>query len=236
MSNRQEWLRLLAQLPGDDVTRPEHICRLCVAKLGISGAGIAMVTDEGNRGVVCATDDASARIEELQFVLGEGPCIDAVAAGGPVLIPDLDHAAGVDPARWPMFREASRAAGVQAVFAFPLCIGAITVGVLDLYRDVPGDLDDDALAMALLAADTAALALLELDVSGEGVFDDDAGARSTYRLEVHQATGIVQIQLEVGAEVALVMLRARAFASGRSVAEVARDVVAHHLRFNREDG
>jgi GAF domain-containing protein len=236
MSSRQEWLRMLAQVPGNGATQPEHICRSCVAALGVSGAGIAMVTDEGNRGVVCATNEASARIEELQFVLGEGPCIDAAVAGGPVLIPDLDHAAGVDPTRWPMFRDASRAAGVRAVFAFPLRIGAITVGVLDLYRDVPGDLDDDALAMALLAADTAAVALLELDVSSGAVFDGDDGARSTYRLEVHQATGIVQVQLGVSAEVALVMLRARAFASGRPVGEVARDVVAHRLRFKREDG
>ena len=236
MSSRQEWLRLLAQLPDDGATRPEHICRSCVAALGISGAGIAMVTEEGNRGVVCATDEASARIEELQFDLGEGPCIDAVAAGGPVMIPDLDHAAGVEPARWPIFRDASRAAGVRAVFAFPLRIGGITVGVLDLYRDAPGDLDDDALAMALLAADTAALTLLELDVSNGAVFDGDDIARSTYRLEVHQATGIVQVQLGVSAEVALVMLRARAFASGRPVAEVARDVVARRLRFNEEDG
>ena len=125
---------------------------------------------------------------------------------------------------------------MRAVFAFPLRIGAITVGVLDLYRDAPGDLDDDALAMALLAADTAALTLLELDVSNGAVFDGDDIARSTYRLEVHQATGIVQVQLGVSAEVALVMLRARAFASGRPVAEVARDVVARRLRFNREDG
>lgn len=235
MSNRQEWLRLLEQMPDDGVTRPEHICRSCVAHLAISGAGIALVTAERNRGVVCATDEAAARIEELQFDLGEGPCVDAVMAGGPVLIPDLDHSSGVDPARWPMFRDASRAAGVRAVFAFPLRIGGITVGVLDLYRDTPGDLDDDVLAMALLAADSAALALLELDVSGGSLFDGDDSVRSTFRLEVHQATGIVQVQLGVSAEVALVMLRARAFASGRPVAEVARDVVAHRLRFNQED-
>ena len=235
MADQREWLRLLTRAPGDEASRPERICRLCVEWLGITGAGIALVTNEGNRGVVFATDETSARIEELQFALGEGPCVDAVSNGGPLLIADLDLTRGIDSDHWPVFRDGARKAGVRAVFAFPLRLGAITVGVLDLYRDAPGDLDDDQLSGALMAADVAALALLELDISSSAAFCDDDDARSTYRLEVHQATGMIQVQLDVTAEVALVMLRARAFALGQSVTDVALDVVAHRLRFTRED-
>ena len=108
--------------------------------LGMTGAGIGVVTESGNRGSVCTTDDVSARIEELQFTLGEGPCVDAVLSGMPVLIADLSEQSDFDAERWPAFLEGARSAGVRGVFAFPLRIGAITVGALDLYCDQPGDL------------------------------------------------------------------------------------------------
>lgn len=203
--------------------------------LGVTGAGISMVTKAGNRGVVCATDDVSARIEDLQFTLGEGPCVDAVHNGAPVLVDDLDTPGDIAVDRWPTFMQAATADGVRALYAFPLRIGAITVGALDLYRDKPGDLSDSALSAALLAADAAALALLRLESDHDDAFAEVLGSRSTYQLQVHQATGMVQVQLGVKTEEAFLMLRARAFASGRPLADVATDVVARRIRFSGED-
>jgi hypothetical protein len=203
--------------------------------LGVTGGGISMVTTAGNRGVVCATDDISAQIEDLQFTLGEGPCIDAVHAGAPVLIADLNEPGDLRVERWPAFMEGAATAGVRAVFAFPLRIGAIDVGALDLYRDQPGELAADELPAALMAADAAAVALLHLDTARDNVFADDLDARSTYQLQVHQATGMVQVQLGITTEDAFLMLRARAFAAGRPLVDVATDVVARRLRFSTED-
>jgi GAF domain-containing protein len=204
--------------------------------LSITGAGISMVTTSGNRGVVCATDDVSARIEDLQLTLGEGPCVEAARSGAPVLIPDLRTPDDLVVDRWPAFLEGAGAVGVRAVFAFPLRIGAINVGVLDVYRSEPGPLRDGHLRAALLAADAAALALLHVDTASDDLFsDDDADTRSTYQLQVHQATGIVQVQLGVPTEEAFLMLRARAFALGRPLVDVATDVVARRLRFSVED-
>jgi GAF domain-containing protein len=194
-----------------------------------------MVTTAGNRGVVCATDDVSARIEDLQLTLGEGPCIDAAQSGTPVLVPDLNRPDDIAVDRWPAFIEGAGAAGVRAVFAFPLRIGAINVGVLDVYRSEPGPLREGQLRAALLAADAAALALLHVNTASEEPFSDDADALSTYQLQVHQATGIVQVQLDVPTEEAFLMLRARAFALGRPLVDVATDVVARRLRFSVED-
>lgn len=236
MNDEDRWRRLLAAgSAAERAGQPERICRLCVDMLGISGAGIGMVTKEGNRGVVCATDETSSHIEELQFSLGEGPCVEAAAAGVPVLIPDLLEPDGAHVERWPAFMEGARAAGVRAVFAFPLRIGAITVGVLDLYSQSPGDLGSEELPAALMAADAAALALLHLDLDADTLFEDDFDTRSTYQLQVHQATGMVQVQMDTTTEVALLMLRARAFALGRPLVEVANDVVARRLRFSVED-
>jgi len=194
-----------------------------------------MVTMAGNRGVVCATDDRASRIEDMQLTAGVGPCIDAVHSGSPILVADLDDARDIDVSRWASFGETVRDAGVRAVFAFPLRIGAITVGAMDLYRDTVGDLSSGQMSAALLAADAAAIALLHLDTDGEGAFEPSADTRADYRLHVHQATGMVSVQLKVPVEEALLRLRARAFASGQSVSEVAADVVARRLRFDEED-
>jgi hypothetical protein len=235
VDDRDRWLKRLAATAADPASQCQRVAALCVETLGVTGGGISVVTAAGNRGVVCATDDISAQIEELQFTLGEGPCVDAVAFGAPVLIPDLTEFDDLVIGRWPAFLEGAGAAGVQAVFALPLRIGAISVGVMDLYRDSPGDLGADELSAALLAADTAALALLHLDGGRDGAFADNVDARSTYQLQVHQATGMIQVQADVQTEDAFLLLRARAFATGRPLVEVATDVVERRLRFTKEE-
>ena len=189
-----------------------------------------MVTRSGHRGVVCATDETAARVEDLQMTLGEGPCVDAVSTGAHVFLDDLGT--GADP--WPGFLEGAAAAGVRAVFAFPLRIGSISIGALDLYRDEPGELAAPDVRAAHMAADAAAHAVLELGLDG-GTFADDRESRSAYQMQVHQATGMVQEQLGIRTEEAFLLLRARAFASGRLVGDVATDVVARRLRFSTED-
>src|SRR6266446_2636295 len=100
---------MLAEGPMEGAERSKHICQLCAQLLGVSGAGISMVTATGNRGVICATDEVSARIEDLQFTLGEGVCVEAVTAGVPVMVSDLDDLA---VERWPAFMEGVAAARV----------------------------------------------------------------------------------------------------------------------------
>jgi hypothetical protein len=235
VDERDCWLELLAGAAAERASQPRRICELCVEMLGVTGAGISMVTAQGNRGTVCATDDVSARIEDLQLTLGEGACVDAVRAGTPVMVSDLDERGDITVERWPAFMEGARAAGVRAVFAFPLRIGAMSVGVLDLYRDRPGDLTAGQLPAALMAADAAAMALLHLGSDGRDSFADDRDRRAAYQMQVHQATGMVKVQAGVTIEEAFLMLRAHAFATGVPVAKVASDVVTRRVRFPVED-
>ena len=137
--------------------------------------------------------------------------------------------------RWPAFLEGAGAAGVRAVFAFPLRIGAISVGAMDLYRDTPGDLATGELPAALMAADAAAHALLDLGSPWDDPLGGSADFRSTYHPQVHQATGMVQVQLGVTTEEAFALLRARAFATDRTLVQLASDVVARRIRFSTED-
>jgi hypothetical protein len=234
VTDRAQWSRLLAEAAAQAEAQPERICELCVEMLDVTGAGISMVTESGNRGVVCSTDAVSARIEDLQFTLGEGPCVDAVRSGAPVLIPDFDEP-GLAVERWPAFIKGAAAVGACAVFAFPLRIGAINVGAIDLYRDRPGELDASQLPSALMAADAAALALLRLESGRDDFLSDDPSVGFANELQVHQATGMIQVQLGVSTEQAFVILRARAFAAGRPLADLASDVVARRVRFSPED-
>ena len=142
---------------------PDLLTRLsteCLSALPVTGVGVALMTVDGPSGVVVAvTDERARQLEELQFALGEGPCVEASGSGRPVLEADLVVAG---PARWPRFGAAVLDAGVHAVFAFPLRVGAIRVGVLDLYRDTPGQLTAVELAEALAFADAATEVVLHL--------------------------------------------------------------------------
>jgi hypothetical protein len=147
-----------------------RVCKAAVQTLSGSGAGVTVMTDDGGRGVGAASDPGSARLEELQFTLGEGPCVDAYASRRPVLVPDLADGA---MARWPAYAPTVHEQGVQAVFAFPLQIGAARLGVLDVFRDRAGALTADELWHAVLLADATVAALLDqhehdgTDIGGE---------------------------------------------------------------------
>lgn len=219
---------------------PRRICDACVAELPITGAAITVMAGADRQELICATDAVSGRLDDLQFSLGEGPCIDAFVHRRPVLVADL--AVATDP-RWPVFAAAARQTPARAVYVFPLQVGAIAVGVLNLYHDRPGLPGPETLAGALLTADAALWTLLGLR-AGERLVDDGRelevdqhgwlrGAPLA-RIEVYQATGMIIAQLDIVVEAALARLRAYAFATGRPIDEVARDVVERRLRFDKE--
>ncbi|TFV88906.1 GAF and ANTAR domain-containing protein [Blastococcus sp. CT_GayMR16] len=205
---------------------PTGLVHACAGALPISGVGLALMTEQGPAGTVAATDGAALELEELQFTLGEGPCVDASKTGRPVLQPDL---ASTAPGRWPAFASGALAAGVAAVFALPLRVGAIRVGVLDLYRASPGTLGPAELTEALSYADAATLLLLYLQTRASESEPLHALAVLDDRAEVHQATGVLSVQAGIGLAEAFVLLRARAYAENRPLGEVARDVMTGSL-------
>jgi hypothetical protein len=149
----------------------------------------------------------------------------------------VSNLAGVAPGRWPAFAALMAGTGMAALFAFPLQLGAVGLGVLTLYRRAAGRLSVEGLAEGLRVADTLALLLVGSD-GGNPAHDLDARwlDRSARTREIDQATGMLIVQLGVGAEAAFARLRAHAFAHDRSLAEVARDVVARRLRLADDGG
>ena len=204
------------------------VCVACAAVVGTTGAGIMFKVGDRHHGSLGSSDETAGLVEELQFTLGEGPCIDAYDTGRPVAEPDLANPTRL---RWPAFSGPVVGVGVRAVFAFPLQLGAIHLGALDLHCDHAGALRLDQHNDALTVARVVTHALLDVQaaVPAGGLAPEFADAE-ILRVEVHQASGMLAAHLDISVADALVRLRAWAYAEGRPVRDVARDVITKRLR------
>jgi hypothetical protein len=212
------------------------VCAAAARALPVTGAWVMAQAAAGH--LMGVTGRVSEQLAELQTTLGEGPCLTVLASGSPVLVSDLNDADAVR--RWPGFTPQALQAGVAAIFALPLNIGAIRVGSLGLYRETVGPLSTEQIGDALVFADAATVILLE------GQHSDGAASAAgpwpagqppdlaRHRAEIDQATGMVSVQLSVGIGEAFVRLRAYAYAQDRRLGEVARDIVARRLRLSRD--
>jgi len=225
-------LEALAEKGGGANVTTARLCEVSRRMTGATGAGVLLMSDDVPLGSVCAANDVSALIEDLQYTLGEGPCVDAHRLGRPVLEPDL-----ADPAepRWLAFTGPAVDAGVRAIFGFPIRVGSAHLGALNLYMDTAGPLTDDQHADALVMAEIAGQAVLVMQTECSGdALAAELEEGSDFHYVVHQAAGMVSAQLEVSVGQALVRLRAHAFASERALDAIAADVVDRRLRFTDE--
>ncbi len=225
---RARILDLLGRVDDPDASL-DWLCGTCAQQLGVSGAAVALILSGHDPGNIAASDEVASAIVDLQFSSGEGPAIDAHRSQRPVFEPELGTAT-----RWPAFAPEAVIAGAAAVFALPLQVGAARFGALTFYRDRPGPLGEGLLTDALAMAEVACEITLRLQAqvppgSLHEVFDQLAAERTV----LYQATGMALVQLDTGPEEALAAIRARAYATDRSAGEVAAEVVARRLRFDR---
>jgi hypothetical protein len=223
--------RMLASLHGTDAVLPvlRRICVVCAQETDLDGAGVSRIFDGQHEVLGSSGSDAEA-VEHLQATTGEGPCRDAVHTRRPCLEADLTSSRAND--RWPEFCRGALEHGVVAVFAFPLIAHGVTVGALDLYARVPGELGNAQFDDALLLADLAAIAVRDgadnaIEAAGIATESAEPWAHSAV---VHNACGMMSEQLGISVEDALLRLRTFAFVTERAVADIARDVVSRRLR------
>lgn len=223
--------RILAEISAEGAGgwSSTRLCEVSRDAVGASGAGVMLMSGHLLRGSLCTTNDVSDLIEQLQYTLGEGPCVDAHNQNRVVLEPDLADAGS---RRWFAFSPRAVEAGVRAVFAFPLQVGAVRLGALDVYRDGPGPLTDEQHADGLVMADVIARWVLEMQSDAPaGAVAAELESGADFHFVVHNAAGAVSVQLGVGITEALVRLRAYAFSHDRPLRDVAEDVVNRKLRF-----
>ena len=152
----------------------------------------------------------------------------ASASGAAVLVPDLADVNSPALQRWPTFAKEAVGVGVHAAFAFPLLLGTSCVGALGLYRTEPGPLTSSEVSEGVLSAGTVALTLAE----GLDGLPQPTGLDP---MTVHQAAGMVMVQLDVPIDQALLRMRAIAYAEGQTVDELADAIVGRRRRLSKEE-
>jgi hypothetical protein len=229
---------LLAAVGGmRGVAAADRLCEACVMLFDVDAAAISLVFDGANNGTLGSSGVRARKYDELQFTIGEGPCLDSVAHRSPVLVVDL---ADPEERRWPLYGPAMLDLRIRGVFAVPVAVAGEYVGALDLFRADPGQLADEHLAGAILAAEMAGVPLLDLmDADLSSAVNDPAAAswvelHTLSRVEVSQATGMLVAQLGVDPTEALMRLRAHAYTTGRTATEVARDILDRRLRLEAD--
>ncbi|MFC8124831.1 ANTAR domain-containing protein [Streptomyces sp. NPDC057302] len=191
----------------------------CARALGLEGIAVSL---RWGAELVWFSDETSARLEDAQFTLGQGPGLEADFSEVPYQVADVGR-----NERWAQFAAEAQAMGVRAVFVWPIRTGAARLGALTGYRSKPGPLTALQAAEGLRVADMLTSWLLAWR-SGAVTSPNEqgkAGAVDLHWAEVHQATGVLSARLGVSLEDALVRLRARAFASGQPLTQTAREVL-----------
>lgn len=196
----------------------------------VAGAAVSTMGEFLGTETVSASDHQAARLDELQFDLGEGPCWDALNSGAVIAEPDLrERPRGV----WPAFAEAIRNDDVGAIYAFPLLLGTLRLGAVELYDSHPRELSplETQQTEALAALVSRVLLRRAIRTLGHDVPEDD---NPFSRRTIHQATGMVLAQMRVSADDARLMIQGHAFAEDRPLREVARDILDGRLDFSAD--
>lgn len=200
------------------------VCVASTAVVGVDGAALTMYSTMGVQELLAASDDWAQTVVGLRYTVGEGPATTAYTQGAPVLVADV----GVEQLRWPGYAQAAMGEGASAVFALPLLVGGIRLGMLELYRRRPGELSSSALADAVVLASLAIDAVLgDAEQARRAGREWPRAALSSQ--DVHVAIGMMSAHLHLNLEDALARLRAHAYAQQRPILEVARDVLGRRI-------
>ncbi len=201
---------------------------LAVASLGASASSVILM-DGIHGGPQCLAGRGADAVEDIQFALGEGPCRDAFRLAKPIVVPRLEDSTAV---LWSSFGDVALKEGFRSVFAFPLVSAGMTFGVLALYQREQGYLDQQQRLRCVSVADELSAVIAAIpDFASPDHLACATEAAFDLRTEIHQASGMVSVQLGVSVYEALVRIRAHAYAAGKFVKEVADDVVTRRLRF-----
>ena len=203
----------------------------------IDAAAISLVFDGASSGTLGSSGAPARTYDELQFTLGEGPCLDSVTHHAPVLVADL---ADPEEHRWPIYGPAMLSHDIRGVFAMPVVVAGEYVGALDFFCVQPVPLTGEHFAGAAVAAELAGVPMLDLlDADLQSAVNDPGSNAWTEvhdlsRAEVSQATGMLVAGLGVEPAEALVRLRAHAYSTARTATQIARDILDRRLKLEAD--
>jgi GAF domain-containing protein len=184
----------------------------CVSLLGVSAAGVMLVSAAGSLGLAASSSEAMRLLELFEIQAAEGPCLDAFRTGEPVGHEDLEAGSG----RWPSFTAAALAAGFRSASALPLRLREVTLGALNLLSVTRSPLDEADVIVARAFADLAALSIAQHRASAEAQrLNEQLSGALTSRVVIEQAKGVISER--AGVPLAEAFSRLRAYARNRNL-------------------
>jgi GAF domain-containing protein len=194
----------------------------CVSLLGVSAAGVMLVSPAGSLGLVASSSEAMRLLELFELQAQEGPCLDAFRTGQPVGHQNLDAGSG----SWPLFAAAAVSAGFKSALALPLRLRDVTLGALNLLSATRTPVRKADVIVARGFADLAAVSIIQHRTGTEAQrVNEQLSAALTSRVVIEQAKGVISERADIDLTEAFSRLRGYARSRNLRLTEVAQSAV-----------
>jgi GAF domain-containing protein len=198
----------------------------CVSLLGVSAAGVMLVSPEGSLGLVASSSEAMRLLELFELQAQEGPCLDAFRSGQIVGHEKLKAGSG----RWPSFSATALQAGFQSALALPLRLRDVTLGALNLLGVTHAPMNEADVIVARAFADLATLSIMQHRAAAEAQrLNEQLSAALASRVIIEQAKGVISERAGVDLAEAFSRLRNYARNHNLRLTNVAQAAVAGTL-------
>lgn len=192
---------------------------------GAEGAGLTMLEDDRPQTVVASAEFVRA-VDDVQYGLGEGPCLLAVQTRETQTSGSLGG-----ERRWPRFGPRVGRMGVHSVLSLPLLLPERVVGALNVYAHPKDAFGSEAVRIGELFARPAAVSVHNAQVLAQSQrLAAQLGDALTSRAVIDQALGILMSRTGAGPEEAFDRLRAMSQSQHLKLAMVAQTLVAEAIR------
>ncbi len=185
------------------------------------GAGASLMDDSGTRISMATTDRIATIADDLQYELGQGPCISAWATSSVQRLDDTES-----DTLWPRWSRGARDLGIRSVVSAPLVFRGDVIGALKVYSTAASAFsEDDERRLVLLSAAAATLLGVASGPDAPRRLSESLAAALSHRKVVETATGILMERHHVDLEAARYILIELSRTNAQSLADVARKVL-----------
>lgn len=201
----------------------DHLTAKAAVVSGAAAVGLVLSDHRDRVRFMAASNQSGKMLELLQIQNDEGPCLDCLTTGEPVVNADLAHAGD----RWPVFAPRAIEAGFQSVHAFPMRLRDKVIGALNLFGTEDARFEPDEIRVVQALADVATIAILhERNLVQADVLTEQLQAALNSRIVIEQAKGALAQAEGISTDEAFESLRSRARASRRRLSDVAQELLA----------
>lgn len=195
---------------------------------GCDHCGVTLVRDDNpeTATTAAATNPATYVVDDSQYKMGEGPCLQAILTCSIISVDDFST-----DKRFPKFRSGALEAGLKSSLSFPLQAGGRCIGALNMYSLSPASFDDLSRSIGLRLAEHASIALANAQTHQDAMRAVEHLTKALDRRgTIEQAKGILMASRRIDQEAAFDILRKASQFQNKKLFDVANEVLQTHLQ------